>query len=400
MNPNLNLLHPYPFEKLHQLYAPIQANSKLSAVSFSLGEPKHPTPEIIKSALVNGLDGLSHYPSTKGSQDLREAIASWIMRRYHLKTIDCNTQIIPVSGTREALFAIAQTIIDNRQNNAYVICPNPFYQIYEGAAYLAGAKIHYVNCDQNNFFQCDYESVVPEIWQKTQLLYVCSPGNPTGKVLSLKAWQNLFELSDKYNFVIIADECYSEIYFDENNPPLGALSAANQLNRGFERLLVFSSLSKRSSVPGLRSGFVAGDAHLISRFLLYRTYHGSALSLTTQAASIAAWNDETHVKENRLHYTKKFQDVIPILSTVLDVNWPDAAFYLWTNVANTGLNDVAFAQRLYEEKNVSVLPGSYLAREAHGNNPGKNYIRMALVANYNECLDGARRLQAFCKEIN
>jgi N-succinyldiaminopimelate aminotransferase len=311
--------------------------------------------------------------------------------------------VLPVAGSREALFALAQTVIDPKRNAsgepAIVLCPNPFYQIYEGAALLAGAQPYFANSDPARNFACDYSSISEEIWARTQLLYVCSPGNPTGAVLTLEDWRELFALSDRYGFVIASDECYSEIYFDEAKPPLGALEAAHKLGRNFERLVILSSLSKRSNVPGMRSGFVAGDAAILKQFLLYRTYHGAALSTVYQAASIAAWNDETHVRENRAKYVQKFATVTPMLAEVLDVRLPDAAFYLWADVSRTGLSDTEFAQRLYADYNVTVLPGSYLARTAHDTNPGRNFVRLALVADVDECTEGAQRIVDFCRAL-
>jgi N-succinyldiaminopimelate aminotransferase len=296
---------------------------------------------------------------------------------------------LPVNGSREALFAFAQAVIDRTKNDPIVVCPNPFYQIYEGAALLAGAEPYFLNTLPDNGFRMDYASVPETVWQRTQLLYVCSPGNPTGKVMNLDDWREVFELSEKYGFVIASDECYSEIYFDEANPPLGVLQAAHKLGRGIRNLVMFSSLSKRSNVPGMRSGFVAGDSAILEKFLLYRTYQGCAMSPAVQAASTAAWNDEVHVRENRRLYREKFAAVTPLLKDIMQVEMPDAAFYLWARVAGS---DTAFARRLYERHNVTVLPGSYLAREAHGMNPGTGFVRIALVASLEECLDAARRM--------
>ena len=341
--------------------------------------------------------------ATAGSDALRTSIAHWLERRYGLPAIDPATQVLPVSGSREALFSLAQTVIDARPTEdgkkAIVLCPNPFYQIYEGAALLAGAEPYFANSDPARNFACDYAAVPDEVWARTQLLYVCSPGNPTGAVLTLDDWRELFALSDRHGFVIASDECYSEIYFDEAAPPLGGLEAAHRLGRGFERLVMLSSLSKRSNVPGMRSGFVAGDAALLKKFLLYRTYHGAALSPVWQHASIAAWNDEAHVRENRALYVQKFNTVTPMLADVIDVKLPDAAFYLWANVARTGLSDTEFARRLYADYNVTVLPGSYLARDAHGTNPGRDFIRIALVAGTPECVEGAQRIVDFCRAL-
>lgn len=398
VNPRLDSLQPYPFEKLRALFKDVTPPAGLKPISFGIGEPKHPTPALIRDAVVAALDGLAAYPATAGSEALRAAIARWIEHRYGLPAIDPATQVLPASGSREALFALAQTVIDPSKK-AIVLCPNPFYQIYEGAALLAGAEPYFANSDPSRNYACDYAAVPADVWARTQLLYVCSPGNPTGAVLTLDDWRELFALSDQYGFVIASDECYSEIYFDESNPPLGGLEAAHRLGRGFERLVMLSSLSKRSNVPGMRSGFVAGDPALLKKFLLYRTYQGAALSPVWQQASIAAWSDETHVRENRALYAQKFTTVTPMLADVIDVKLPDAAFYLWANVARTGLSDTEFARRLYADYNVTVLPGSYLARDAHGTNPGRDFIRIALVAGTAECVEGAQRIVEFCRGL-
>lgn len=398
VNPRLDLLQPYPFEKLRVLFAQVKAADK-PAISFGIGEPKHPTPGFIKQALAESLSGLANYPTTAGSDALRQCIAGWLERRYGLPEVNAATEVLPVTGSREALFAFAQTVVDGTQPGALVMCPNPFYQIYEGGALLAGATPVFANSDPARNFAPAFGRISEEVWQKVQLLFVCTPGNPTGAVLSLDDWKQLFALSDRYGFVIASDECYSEIYFDEGRAPLGALEAAHKLGRRFERLVMFSSLSKRSNVPGLRSGFVAGDAALLKKFLLYRTYHGGAMNPAVQSASIAAWNDEDHVRENRAAYVRKFSEVTPMLAEVLDVALPDAGFYLWADVSRTGLSDTEFAARLLAEQNVTVLPGSYLAREADGINPGANRVRMALVATPEECLEGARRIVDFCKGL-
>ncbi|MFZ6678654.1 succinyldiaminopimelate transaminase [Undibacterium sp. Tian12W] len=402
-NPYLSKLQPYPFEKLKRLFADVVPNSKFPAISLGIGEPKHPTPALIKDAIVDNMAGLASYPSTAGSDALRNSISAWLGRRYNIPPLDAATQILPVIGSREALFALAQTVIDPsacKNGPPLVVCPNPFYQIYEGAAYLAGAEPYFANADPDRNFAPDYKSIPESVWQRVQLLYICSPGNPTGAVLNLDDWKELFALSDRYGFVIAADECYSEIYF-KAEAPLGSLQAARGLGRNdYQRLITLSSLSKRSNVPGMRSGFVAGDAEIIKKFLLYRTYHGSAMSPNIQAASVVAWNDEMHVQENRDKYIRKFAQITPILQEVLDVKLPDAAFYLWAKIPDAmGLSDTEFARRLYEEYNVTVLPGSYLAREAHGINPGQNRIRMALVAEPEECLEAAQRIVSFCKNF-
>lgn len=403
MNPRLDTLQPYPFEKLRALFKDVTPCAAYAPISFGIGEPKHPTPALIREAVVDALDGLASYPATAGSAPLRAAIAGWIERRYGLPAIDAAREVLPVSGSREALFSLAQAVIDATPRadgeTAIVLCPNPFYQIYEGAALLAGATPWFVNSDPARNFAPDFSTVPDHIWARTQLLFVCSPGNPTGAVLKLDDWRELFALSDRHGFVIASDECYSEIYFDESAPPLGGLDAAHRLGRGFERLVMLSSLSKRSNVPGMRSGFVAGDAAILKRFLLYRTYHGAALSPVWQRASIVAWGDEAHVRDNRARYAQKFNTVTPMLAEVLDVALPDAAFYLWANVARTGLTDTEFARRLHADYNVTVLPGSYLARDAHGTNPGRDFVRIALVAGADECVEGARRIVEFCRGL-
>ena len=405
VNPHLAKLQPYPFEKLKLLLGKAAVHPAYSPISLGMGEPKHPTPAFIQQALIDNINGLASYPTTLGSDALRGAIAGWLERRYDLPALNRATQVLPVNGSREALFALAQTVIDPAAN-ALVVCPNPFYQIYEGAAYLAGAEPYFVNSDPSRNFGCDYDSVPASVWKRVQLLFLCSPGNPTGATLSLTDWENLFALSERYNFVIAADECYSEIYHGEGatDAPLGALQAAHLLGLSttdapYARLVVFSSLSKRSNVPGMRSGFVAGDAEVLKKFLLYRTYHGSAMNPAVQAASVAAWNDETHVEQNRAKYRAKFAAITPLLQTVMQVELPDAGFYLWADISQTGLSDTEFAQRLHAEYNVTVLPGSYLARDAHGINPGHNRIRMALVAEVDEGLEAAHRIVQFCQHL-
>ncbi|WP_334159025.1 succinyldiaminopimelate transaminase [Oryzomicrobium sp.] len=397
MNPHLAKLHPYPFEKLRQLFAGVTPNQSLREIKLSIGEPQHPTPAFIKEALAANLGGLANYPSTQGTPPLRRAIAAWIERRFGVD-LNPDTQILPVNGSREALFSFAQTVVDpSRGYVPLVVSPNPFYQIYEGAAYLAGAEPRFLNTLPENGFTFDLDALSDDEWQRVQLLYICSPGNPTGKVLSLDDWKRLFDYADRYDFVIAADECYSEIYFDEGAPPLGALTAAQKLGRAnFERLVVFSSLSKRSNVPGMRSGFVAGDAQVMKNYLLYRTYHGSAMGPAVQAASVVAWEDEAHVAENRSLYRAKFDAVTPLVADVLDTALPDAGFYLW---ARTPIADTDFARRLYAEYNVVVLPGSYLAREANGVNPGANFVRIALVAPEEQCLEAAERLRQFARSL-
>lgn len=397
VNPRLALLNPYPFERLRALTQGIVPNPEYRPISLGIGEPKHPAPKLVEDALMANLKGLSSYPATAGDPKLREAITGWIQRRYGL-ALDPATQVLPVNGSREALFAFAQVVVDPARPGATVVCPNPFYQIYEGAALLAGAQPAFANSDPTRNFAADWSQIDDATWARTQLLFVCSPGNPTGAVMPLSEWKTLFELSDRHGFVIASDECYSEIYFREgpDAAPLSGLQAAAQLGRtDYRNLIAFTSLSKRSNVPGMRSGFVAGDAAWIKRFLLYRTYHGSAMSPMIQAASIAAWNDEDHVIANRAQYRAKFAAVTPVLAEVLDVALPDAGFYLWAAVPDG--NDVAFAQQLLAQYNVGVLPGSLLARDAHGINPGAGRIRLALVAEQAECLEAAHRIRSFVK---
>lgn len=399
MNPLLDKLQPYPFEKLRKLFSNVKPNDAFQAISLGIGEPKHPTPAFIQQALTDNLKGLASYPTTIGSEALRGAIAGWLERRYGLPKLDPATQILPVNGSREALFSLAQTVVDPVPG-ALVMCPNPFYQIYEGAAYLSGAEPYFVNSDPERNFAPDFKSVPANVWPRVQLLYICSPGNPTGAVLTLDDWKELFDLSDRYGFVIASDECYSEIYF-KAEAPLGGMEAAHKLGRDYTRLISFSSLSKRSNVPGMRSGFVAGDAEILKKFLLYRTYHGGAMSPSVQAASVAAWSDEKHVEENRAKYIAKFKQITPMLQEVLDVQLPDAGFYLWARVDKlAAISDTEFAARLHAEYNVTVLPGSYLARDAHGINPGQNRIRMALVAEVDECLEAAERIVEFTKKLS
>ena len=396
MNPLLARLHPYPFERLRALTADVVPNPAFRPISLGIGEPKHATPQFIRDALCASLDGLSSYPATAGEPALRNAIAAWVQRRYGV-ALDPGREVLPVNGSREALFALAQTVIDPTRPGASAVCPNPFYQIYEGAALLAGARTLYANSDPARNFASDWASIADSDWATTQLLYVCSPGNPTGAVIPLDEWRQLFELSDRHGFVIASDECYSEIYF-RDVAPLGSLDAAKRLGRhDFRNLVVFTSLSKRSNVPGMRSGFVAGDAALLEQFLLYRTYHGSAMSPAVQRASAVAWSDEEHVELNRRKYRDKFARVTPLLAGALEVDLPDAGFYLWAKVP--GGDDVAFARELLAQYNVTVLPGSLLARDAHGANPGAGRVRLALVEETEECLEAARRIVSFAQTL-
>jgi N-succinyldiaminopimelate aminotransferase len=401
MNPSLDKLQPYPFEKLRALFNGAKPPAALPEIKLHIGEPQHATPQLIKDALISHLDGLAHYPATQGSEALRQAIADWIARRYGIPPPDAATQVLPVNGSREALFAFAQAVVAPRKHvQPVVISPNPFYQIYEGAALLAGARPFFLNTLPDNDFRMDFARVPEEVWQATQLVYVCTPGNPTGKVMPLEDWQTLFELSSHYGFVIASDECYSEIYSDADEPPLGGLTAARRLGRSdYRNLVIFSSLSKRSNAPGLRSGFVAGDAAILKKFWLYRTYHGCAMSPPVQAASIAAWQDEAHVQANRRLYDEKFALVTPVIAQYLNTARPEAGFYLWADVSPTGLTDCEFARRLYAQYNVSVLPGSFLARDAGGINPGRDFVRIALVAGLDACRAAAERIAAFCASL-
>ena len=407
MNPLLAQLQPYPFERLRQLFDGIQPNPAFRPISLGIGEPKHPTPGFILDALDHSAraapSGLATYPATAGDPSLRKACAHWLQVRYGL-AVNPTTQVLPVNGSREALFALAQTVINPQKRHGttgeppWVVCPNPFYQIYEGAALLAGAKPWFAPAVPAQNFAPDWDHVPDAVWAQTQLVFVCSPGNPTGAVMGLNEWKKLFALSEKHGFVIASDECYSEIYF-RDEPPLGGLQAAQLCGlHNFKNLVALTSLSKRSNVPGMRSGFVAGDAAILKQFLLYRTYHGSAMSPVVQFASCAAWADEDHVVANRNQYRAKFAAVTPLLAGVLDVALPDAAFYLWAAVPQKRWHgdDVAFARALYADYNVTVLPGSYLAREFNGHNPGSGRIRLALVAETNECLEAARRIVDFC----
>jgi N-succinyldiaminopimelate aminotransferase len=396
MNPDLERLRPYPFERLRQLFAGVAPSAVHPPISLSIGEPKHATPEFIKQVLTAHLGGLASYPLTAGTPALRQTIAAWLERRYGLPAIDPATQVLPVNGSREALFAIAQTVID-RTRDAAVLCPNPFYQIYEGAALLAGANPHYANAVRGRGFAVDYDAVPAAVWPRVQLAYACSPANPTGHVMTLTEWGRLFQLADRHDFVIASDECYSELYFDEARPPLGALEAAHRLGRSdFRRIVVFSSLSKRSNLPGMRSGFAAGDAAVLKDFLLYRTYHGGAMSPAVQAASEAAWRDEDHVRENRRLYREKFAAALPLVEAPLEAAMPDGGFYLWIR---TPIDDTEFARELYRQYNVAVLPGSYLARDSGDVNPGRNHIRAALVAQFDECIEGVRRIAALARSL-
>lgn len=398
MNPELAKLHPYPFEKLAQLKRGCHPPEDIPHIALSIGEPKHPTPGFITEAVITHLHGLSSYPTTIGSNELRHTIATWLDQRFQLDGhINAMTQILPVNGTREALFAFAQAVI-NRSDNPLVMMPNPFYQIYEGAAILAGAEPYYLNCRADNGFIPHFNAVSEAHWQRCQLLYLCSPGNPTGAVIDQQTLSQLIDMAHQYDFVIAADECYSEIYQHEDQPPVGLLQAAHSAGYSdFSRCVVFHSLSKRSNAPGLRSGFVAGDAAILKQFLRYRTYHGCSMPPATQAASIAAWNDEDHVVHNRELYREKFEAVLKLLSPVMKVSMPEAGFYLW---AETPVADTEFARQLFEQQHVTVLPGSYLGRDTVEGNPGDNRIRMALVAQLEECIEAAQRIRSLIEQLN
>jgi len=397
MNNAMQLLQPYPFEKLRALLGGVTPNPEKRPVALSIGEPKHRSPDFVAKALADNLDQMAVYPTTLGIPALREAIAGWCTRRFDLPEgwMDPARNVLPVNGTREALFAFTQTVV-NRSDDGLVISPNPFYQIYEGAAFLAGAQPYYLPCLNENGFNPDFDAVTPDIWKRCQILFLCSPGNPTGALIPVDTLKKLIALADEHDFVIAADECYSELYFDEQTPPPGLLSACVELGRkDFKRCVVFHSLSKRSNLPGLRSGFVAGDADILKAFLLYRTYHGCAMPVQTQLASIAAWNDEAHVRANRDLYREKFDAVLDILAPVLDVQRPDGGFYLWPSV---GTDDAAFCRDLFVDQHVTVVPGSYLSREVDGVNPGAGRVRLALVAPLAECIEAAERIRDFVRK--
>jgi N-succinyldiaminopimelate aminotransferase len=394
-NPHLDKLHPYPFEKLNKLKAEVTPNPTLKHIPLSIGEPKHTPPQFVLDIFTQNMDRFSQYPSTKGTAELRKAISDWASARFTLaaNTLTADQHILPVNGTREALFAFTQAVINTEKNDALVISPNPFYQIYEGATLLAGAELKLLNCVESHHYLPDFDQVTEAEWQRCQLLFLCSPGNPTGQLISAEQYKKLITLADRYDFIIASDECYSELYQDENNPPVGLLEVCAQIGRNqYERCVVFHSLSKRSNLPGLRSGFVAGDKSLIQKFLLYRTYHGCAMSLPTQIASISAWKDEKHVKENRDQYREKYRLFGEILQGVWDIPQPPASFYLW---AKTPINDIEFAKQLFCEQHITVLPGSLLSREVNDINPGDNHVRMALVASVEECKEAAERIKQF-----
>ncbi|MFN2360576.1 MAG: succinyldiaminopimelate transaminase [Marinobacter sp.] len=396
MNPDLDRLHPYPFEKLTKLKAGITVPPELRSISLGIGEPKHPSPAFVKQVIADNLDKLANYPTTKGTDELRRTIANWATRRFELApgTLTPEHHIVPVNGTREGIFSLVQSVV-NASRPATVVSPNPFYQVYEGAAFLAGATPHYLACDASNNFIPDFGRVPDSVWENCQVLFLCSPGNPSGSVMPRETLTQVIELADKHDFIVASDECYSELYPDESRPPEGLLQTCAAIGRNdFARCIVFHSLSKRSNLPGLRSGFVAGDADILKGYLKYRTYHGCAMPIHNQLASIAAWNDEDHVRENRAAYRAKFEAVVPILREVMDVNFPDAGFYLWPE---TPMDDETFARELSAQQNVHVLPGRYLSRTVDGHNPGENRVRMALVAPLEECVEAARRIVTFVK---
>jgi N-succinyldiaminopimelate aminotransferase len=394
MNHALTQLQPYPFEKLRALLAGATPPADKRPIALSIGEPKHNSPDFVAKALADNLDQLAVYPTTLGIPALREAIAAWCERRFGVPAgwLDAARHVLPVNGTREALFAFTQTVV-SREAKGLVVSPNPFYQIYEGAALLAGAEPHYLPCLEDNGFNPDFDAVPAEVWQRCQILFLCSPGNPTGALVPMEQLKKLIALADEHDFVIAADECYSELYFDEENPPPGLLTACAELGRSdFKRCVVFHSLSKRSNLPGLRSGFVAGDADILKAFLLYRTYHGCAMPIQAQLASVAAWQDEAHVRANRDQYRAKYDAVLEILQPVLNVQRPDGSFYLW---AKTPGDDTTFTRELFAREHVTVVPGSYLSREVNGENPGAGRVRLALVAPLAECIEAAERIRRF-----
>lgn len=401
MNPDLKRLHPYPFEKLNALKSAVTPPAALKHIPLSIGEPKHAAPSFVVNALVGAMDKLNTYPLTKGMPELRQSIANWLVQRFELtaESLDIEKHILPVAGTREALFAFAQAVINTEtEQTPLVLMPNPFYQIYEGAAFLAGAEPFYYDTTAENNYLPDFDAISDDIWQRCQLLYICSPGNPTGAVLDTQTLQNLITKAQQFNFIIASDECYSELYFDENQPPVGLLQAAQEMGHvDYKNCIIFHSLSKRSNLPGLRSGFVAGDADILADFLKYRTYHGCALPPTHQIASIAAWGDEEHVKQNRTFYKEKFKAVLDILQPVIDVQMPAASFYIWLK---TPICEQEFAKQLFATQNITVLPGSYLSRDNNGFNPGAGHVRMALVAPLDECIEAANRIKQFIESLN
>jgi len=402
MNPGFQRLAAYPFERLAVLKQPLVPPAHLSHIPLSIGEPKHTPPAFVLDTLRAHLDELGSYPATRGLPELRNAAARWAERRFGMPagSVDGDAHVLPVAGTREALFAFAQAVVDARgaAQTPLVLMPNPGYQIYEGAALLAGAQPHYLDTTAANGFLPDLDAVSPAVWKRCQLLYLCSPANPVGTVMSTAYLQQALRLAEQHDFIIASDECYADLFDDESQPPASLLSAALAMgNSGFRRCMTFHSLSKRSSLPGLRSGFVAGDAALIKPFLLYRTYHGCAMPVPTQKASVAAWSDDAHVVANRALYRRKFDRVLPILAPVIQALRPAGGFYLWLNV---GGDDEAFTAGLFAEQNVTVVPGSYLARQSPQGNPGTGYVRISLVASEEECVQAATRIRAFLLSRN
>ncbi|MGE6330472.1 succinyldiaminopimelate transaminase [Psychrobacter pacificensis] len=405
MNHNLKHLHPYPFAKMATLLADSIPADGYSEIKLGIGEPKHEPPAFVLDVLRENLDRISRYPTTNGMFELRQTIAHWLEKRFFLSHVDANTQVLPVMGTREAIFSFVQAVInydtaDNESTSSsasnaspLVVMPNPFYQIYEGAAILAQATPHFVPCTVDNDFKGDYRAVPKDIWARTQLVFVCSPNNPTGSVMTMEDWEYLIRLSDQYGFVIASDECYSELYFD--TAPIGLLQAcANLGRRNFKNCIVFHSLSKRSNLPGLRSGFVAGDAKILQSYLQYRTYQGCAMPIPHQLASIAAWQDEKHVAHNRALYQEKFALWMSELGELLDLRMPEAGFYFWIKVPEPfDGDDEVFVKALYEQANIHALAGRYLSREVDGNNPGKGYVRVALVASVEESREAISRIR-------
>lgn len=386
MNAQLSLLHPYPFEKLNQLFADIQP-ADLPLIALSIGEPKHPAPAFVQQAIIKHFEHLSTYPNSKGLPELRQSIAAWLTRRFCLTHIDPEQHILPVSGTREAIFSFVQAMV-KREDQPYVVMPNPFYQIYEGATLLAGATPYFINCSEENDYLGDFDAVPQHVWQNTALLFVCTPGNPTGAVISKQQLKKLIALSDEYGFVIASDECYSELWFEQ--APVGLLEVCAEMGRhDYKNCVVFHSLSKRSNLPGMRSGFVAGDAALLKPYLKFRTYHGAAMPVQHQLASIAAWNDEQHVEENRVQYRAKFDLFQQELGHLLPLQKPDAGFYYWLKVEH----DEKFAKMLMEKAHIKVLPGRYLSRDTQSGNPGENHVRLALVADLAQCEQAIQRLK-------
>lgn len=403
MNSRLDKLSPYPFQKLNKLKSSGVVQTDLEHIPLSVGEPKHPAPECALEALTSNLDAVTRYPSTRGTSELRRTLADWLCQRFSLdkQSFSADKNVLPVNGTREALFAIAQTLIDPASEESLIISPNPFYQIYEGAGIMSGAAIHMMNCEHNNNFLPNLDDLTHEVLSRCELMYLCTPGNPTGAVMSIAYLQKAIKLAREFDFVLVSDECYSELYYQKAPP--GLLEAAHKLQPGnYQNCLAFHSLSKRSNLPGLRSGLVAGDEKLLDCFFQYRTYHGSAMSELVQLASIAAWSDESHVEKNRQLYSEKFDLVLAILKDYVSLAKPEAGFYLWLDIrpfyseSESGLtSDECFARDLFLHQHITVLPGSYLSRDVNGTNPGEGYVRLALVAPKTKCIEAANRINQF-----